>query len=333
MLKAIIARDHQKEGAVTTAEKTHTAEILKNGYVSLPLDVSGSDIDPLFEQFREFSSIAWPEQGDSESNYAYAARQASGQELIDAMHYEIPERPKDAEYYMIHRRIGEETPFNRMPATENKDVLHIGPRTLDLAQERLGRRMPGVMKALLKGCDEIHHAVKASVRPVYRELGIEDIMLAEDPKDDIHMLRILRYLGTNATHKADLHFDRSVATMAVWESSPGLVGTPGNNALGRPIMTKAELEAMTTRANGSLIKHTSGEGKFFLGAGYNRLSPSLHERNGNIPLLAHGVINQDSSEERDALVIFMNPHLGITDYVVPSKAETSMDHMKVALEV
>lgn len=316
---------------MATAEKTYAVDLLRDGFVGLPLDISGADIDPLFQQFREFSAIAWPEREEGESAEGFTARQTFGLELVDAMHYKVPERPDDAEYYMIHRRVGEKTAFNRMPATENKDVLHIGPRTLSTAQERLGRRMPGVMKNLLEGCVEVHRAVKESVRPVYRELGIENLMLAENPMDDIHMLRVLRYLGTNASHKADLHFDRSVATMAVWESSPGLVGTPGNNSLGRP-MTRAELDAMTAQADASPISHVSGEGKFFLGAGYNRLPQEVHDRNGNLPLLAHGVINQDSSEERDALVVFMNPHLGVKDYVVPSKSETSMHHMREILD-
>jgi hypothetical protein len=316
---------------MATAEKTYITSLLSEGYASVPINVSGADIDPLFQQFREFAAIAWPEREEGESDDAFTKRQAAGQELVEAMHYKIPERPNDADYYMIHRRVGEDTPFSRTAATENKDVLHTGPRTLSTAQERLGKRMPGAMQALLESCVELHEAVKTSVRPVYRELGIEDIMLAEDATNDIHMVRVLRYLGTNATHKADLHFDRAVATMAVWESSPGLVGTPGNNTLARP-MTQAELDAMTAKADASPINHVSGEAKFFLGAGYNRLPRDIHDNNGTLPLLAHGVVNQESSEERDAVVVFMNPHLGIEDYVVPSKAETSMTHLRASLE-
>lgn len=314
------------------AAETHIDKLRAEGFTAVPLDIGGADIDPLFDQFREFSAIAWPDREPGESEAAFASRQAAGQALVEATHYKVPGRELDADYYMIHRRVGESTEFSRTAATENKDVLHTGPLTLQYATERLGRKMPGAMKALLESCAEVHEAVKRSVRPVFRELGIEDVMLAENGLEDIHMVRVLRYLGTNVTHKADLHFDRSTATMAVWESSPGLVGTPGNNALAAP-MTSAELEAMIDQANASPINHASGEGKFFLGAGYNRLPAAVHDRNGNIPLLAHGVVNEQSDEERDAVVVFMNPHLGVEDYVVPSKAETSMTHLRDALAV
>ena len=316
-----------------TEQPQYLDTLRETGYVSFPVAISGADIDPLFEQFREFSAIAWPEREDGESDERYADRCDAGQELVNAMHYKVPERPHDADYFMIHRRPGQTNEFSRTVTNESKDFLHTGPMTLTYARERLGRRMPFVMKNLLESCAEIHEAAKAGARPVFRELGIEDLLLAKNPMNDIHMVRVLRYLGTNASHQADLHFDRSTATMAVWESSPGLVGTPGNNALAGP-MTQEEVDALAAQADVSPINHVSGEGKFFLGAGYNRLpgdAQERQERNGSVPLLAHGVINKQSDAERDAVVVFMNPHRHVEDYVVPSKAETSMSHLRASL--
>lgn len=293
----------------------------ENGYLKLGLPISGADIDPLFDQFRDFSELAW-------------ADDESGKELIEAMNYSIDARPDDADYFLVHRRVGEPNMFSARSTigTENKDVAHIGPRSRELAHARLGKRMPAVMSQFLDSCVELHEAVKTTVRPVYKALGMEHIMLAENPSDDIHMVRVLRYLGTSATHKADLHFDRSVSTFAAWESSPGLVGTPGNNAFGNSSLSVRELDTMASRANTSPINHVTNEGKFFLGAGYNRLPQNIHEQNGTLPLLAHGVVNVESDAERDAVVVFMNPRIGFEPYTVPSKEETGWDELAKHLE-
>ena len=287
--------------------------IREQGYVDVPFPISGADIDPLFDQFRELSELAWAPDG-------------SGKELVDAMHYVVPERPEDADYYLTHRREGEVNLFSRDKTLgkENKDLAHFGPRSYAIAEAKLGSRMPAVMRQFLDSCVELHEATKTSVRPVFEALGIDQLMLAENPDDDIHMVRVIRYLGTKASHKADLHFDRSAATFAAWESSDGLVGAPGNNAYGYAALSSEDLDSLMAQADASPIKHVSGQGKLFLCAGYNHLPQSVQERNGALPLLAHGVINKASDEERDAVVVFMNPHVGCTDYVVPPLHETGL---------
>jgi hypothetical protein len=313
--------------------ETRYRETLRDqGYVAVPFAIGGADINPLFDEFREFADLVWPTREAMESTKAYAGRVAFGTELEEALHVDIPERSEDGDWYMVHRRIGEIDKHSRTPATENKDLLHTGPRTLTTVRERLGRRMPEVMTRMLERCEEIHEAAKASARPVFQELGIADIMLARDPWNDIHMIRILHYFGTNDPQQADMHFDRSVATIAAWESSPGLMGVPGNNNF-RYQTTREEVDDMLARAAASPIDHVSGEAKFFLGAGYNRLGYKVLDANGDIPLLAHGVGNPYPDQDRFAAVVFMNPHLGVTDYVVPSKAETSMTHLRDLLTI
>lgn len=57
-------------------------ELRETGYVSLDFPLQGADIDPLFEQFREFVSLTEDRQNEK---------------LLDALHYKVLERPQDAE--------------------------------------------------------------------------------------------------------------------------------------------------------------------------------------------------------------------------------------------
>lgn len=290
------------------------------GFISLPSGLQPHEIEPVFEQFRELYDLMYADDG-------------SGKELYDAFRYEVPERPRDADYFQVRRRVGDINMFSQNGAigTDDKDVAHIGPRTMLHARERLGKRMPKIMEQFIESCTEIHEQTKQAVRPVYRELGIEDIMLAKNPLDDIHMVRVLRYLGTEATHKADLHFDRSVATFAVWESSTGLVGAPGNNDYLHPT-TVASVMKTVEQANNSPVNHVPGHGKFFLGAGYNHLPAEVREPQGELPLFAHGVVNSDPDQERSAVVVFMNPRLGYEPYTVASKHETDLNDLQTHLK-
>jgi hypothetical protein len=304
-------------GVMTNIEgkaNEYRAMLREEGYINVEFGIDGNNIDPLFDQFRELSELIWTPEG-------------THFDLEDALHYTIDERPKDADYFMVHRRIGEINPHSpdRAVGTDSKDLAHIGPRSMQEAKAKLGKRMPKVMREFIGSCLEIHEVTKQAVRPVYRALGMEDLMLAKNPENDIHMVRVLRYLGSTTTHKADLHFDRAVATVAAWESSPGLVGAPGNNSIGDSRLTPGDLIDTIAAANASDLIHESGKAKFFLAAGYNRLpDEEVFEKNGPLPLLAHGVLNQDPNEERDAVVVFMNPHLGVKGYVVPSPEETGL---------
>lgn len=299
------------------AEKAYYLEKLEDrGFISVPFGITGADIDPLFEQFRDYLDLCG---------------EPDGQQFADAIAEKPPEgcRTIGGDYWVTRRRRGEINPHsvNKAIATEDKDVAHIGPRTVELAESRIGRQLPVAMRMFLDSCVELHEAAKTAVRPVYRALGVEEVMLARDPMKDEHVIRLLRYLGTTANLKADLHFDRSAFTLAAWESHPGLVGAPANNAQ-RQSLSIDELEERALAALASPIEHTSGRAKVFLGAGYNRLSDDIYERNGRQPLLLHGVRNERPEEERDAVVIFMHPPANYPGYIVPGPEETGIDTVR-----
>ncbi len=297
------------------AERDYYVDKLKtNGYISVPFGITGADIDPLFTEFREFLDLC---------------EQPGGQQFQEAVAFTPDNRNSGADYFVNRRRIGEINPHsvNKAAATEDKDLAHIGPNTYNLASEKLGGRMPQVMHQFLSSCVELHQATKASVLPVFKALGLDKSVLAEKPAEDKHVIRLIRYLGTTASHKADLHFDRSAFTLAAWESHPGLVGTPAQNAQRRSVDIH-ELETAADLANHTPIAHYSGRAKFFLGAGYNRFPDELYDKSGELPLLLHGVLNERPNEERDAVVVFMHPPAGYPGYQVPTKDETGIEEVR-----
>jgi len=196
------------------------------------------------------------------------------------------------------------------------------------------------MRTLISQCTELHQAVKTSVRPFLEALGVDQYMLA--PKgleaDDIHLVRVVRYLGNSALQVpgkptlddqlAELHFDRSRFTAAVWESSSGLVGTPANNATGNQTITVEELDLYAQKALATPIRHRSGQIKLFTGAGYNLMPEDVRQESGNLPLLLHGVQDDHPGEERDAVIVFINQHLGVKGWQVVDKTETGFEQVR-----
>lgn len=290
-------------------------QLQERGYVSVAFGISGADIDPLFTQFREFLDLC---------------SQPGGQQFSDALAYKPIDRSAGADGFMLRRRVGEVNPFsiNPIPSTEDKDVAHIFPASIVRAEAYLGRfGLPAIMRKFLGSSIELHEAAKSCVRPVFKALGFEEALLAADKLDDQHVVRLLRYLGTSAALKAGLHFDRSWATLAAWESHPGLVGAPGNNAQ-RKSLDITGLEEMATNALATPIAHRTGSAKLFLGAGYNRAPDDLYKQSGQLPLLLHGVRNEQPREERDAVVVFIHPPAGFPDYVVPGIGETGIEDIR-----
>lgn len=298
------------------ALKEYSLEKLQqSGFVSVPFSISGADINPLFKQFHDFLELC---------------NQPDGQQFATALAHKPTEHSAGADGFVLRRRVGEINPYsiNPAPSTEDKDVAHISPASIMRAENYLGRQgLPAVMRTFLGSCIELHEAAKTSVRPVFRALGFEEALLAPNALDDQHMVRLLRYLGTSAALKADLHFDRSWATLAAWESDPGLVGVPGDNAR-RHSLGINELEEMAVQALATPIVHRSGSAKLFLGAGYNRAPDTTYNLNGRLPLLLHGVKNEQPDKERNAVVVFIHPPADFPGYSVPGKGETGIDDIR-----
>lgn len=314
----------------------YVERVNREGYVALPIAMSGADIDPLFTSFRAVL------------NDIYEKPTQHGEDVIAALNVAVPGREGDSTGFIFQRRHGEINPYepDSAPATDSKDVFHFTPRTMLHAREHLRTRggMPQVLRQLLTQCVDLHFAARDSLRPVFKELGVSDYVLSPQGYElnDVHHLRIIRYLASEAeadaapfkAHDAlaQLHFDRSKFTAAIWESSSGLVGTAANNLLGEPDLTVEKLDEAAQRALHSPIAHHSGEIKLFAGAGYNRLPGEVRRASGNLQPLLHGVIDDHPGEERDAVVLFMNETILHTDCSVPPKTETSLSHLRQLLQ-
>jgi hypothetical protein len=292
--------------------------IAQEGFAALDFSLGRQDHEELFQAFNDvIADIEEPR----------------GQQIVDALTYQIRGRETDGDYYLVKRVPGDRHPFhpNRAAGTEHKYTAHIGPQSYERALDYFGRgNVPASLGRLLHLCGAVHEAAKETVRPVYQELGIQQMMLAENPAEDIHIVRLLRYLRTaEEKPKASLHFDRSVATLAISESEEGLVGGPGDNSFHTPL-TIEEAELMALTALQSPVEHVANEAKFFLGAGYNHLRKLNPQTIKRLPLFLHGVINHEPEVERNAAVVFMNPRLG-TAYTPPNDTETGIEEIRAEI--
>jgi hypothetical protein len=309
-------------------------QIHSQGYVNIGIDLKGNDINPLFTTFRTVLDDV------------YESPSQHGRDTIAALAVCVPGRPDDSYGYLEQRRRGTLNPYEDSgeKATEDKDVLHFTPQTTEYAQEYLRTRgnMSEAFRQLFAQCTELHYEVKRAMRPALQALGLETTLMAPEnqPNQDVHLVRVVRYLGTKAMEPkpmhvahddlAELHFDRSKMTAAVWESSSGLVGTPANNLVGKSDLLLDEVDTYAERALNNPLSHRSGLLKLFAGAGYNHLPDNAKEASGNLPLLLHGVVDDHPGEERDAIVIFINQRIGI-DLSVPRGPEKGFAHVRQAV--
>lgn len=297
-----------------------------NGFVAVNFNVSGADIQPIFDGFADVLDLTFDTPGEL------------GQHICRALHSTLIGREEDSASFIEQRRVGKANPYepSARPSTEDKDTLHYTPFAHVHAHHYFGRNgnMPTALRKLLRNCAELQHEITEAVRPVFEDLGIADRMIApaEQNVDNVHLLRILRYpalpqIEDEVRERAELHFDRSRFTAAVWEDCPGLVGAPANNGFGNPTLTTEEFDAMCQRALGHPISHHSGELKLFAGAGINRFPPEIAEKLSNWPPLLHGVIDRKTAQEatprdRFAVVQFMNEHYAVPKVHVPTRHET-----------
>lgn len=306
--------------SAAASRRYYQEQFVERGYVSVPFDMQGSDIDQVFDQFREVLSLCYDDAPDNR--------------FVEALAYKPPNRSAGGDYWIDKRRKGEINPYsaNPAPATEDKDCVHIGPRSYERAHNRLQGNggVPYVMRAFMDTCVELQQEARKSVRPVFKALGLEGTMFAQDPLDEEDVVRTLGYPATSEPTLAELHLDRSAFTLAPRETHPGLAGAPGNNGL-RQSLSLEELDTMAERAHVSPIKHTNRQAKLFAGAGYNRLPESVHANTDPLPLLLHKVDNKLLNTWRGAVVIFMHPPAYTPGYIVPSSSETGFADIRARI--
>lgn len=307
------------ESATPVAENTVAVreQLYSQGYSNVPVGITNAQTHELFDHFKDFVALT---------------EEPGGEELKTALAYKgrREDRVIGNESYFIDLRVpGEHNPHestSRAAGNDHKYIFHFGPRTIEHATRNLGRQLPKIMELLLEHCSDVYYDGRKAARLGSAALGLEGILFNEDPAMEVHHLRLIDYIASNNGEHAEAHFDRGVTTLALNESHPGLRGLPADNGYLRPISgaTRELLE-------GGLqpVSHLEGVGKFFASAGLRRLPEDVREENAldDVPLFAHDVVNEKPGVNRQAVVMFFNPHLEFIRYPeIPSKEETSVSY-------
>jgi hypothetical protein len=276
--------------------------IEERGFSAVPIELTHGDLNDTIGLYQEFLEL--PE------------------EFHDATRFFTTKRG-DGDFGQFRREAGKQGARGTVP--DNKDILHFGADTRQVATTRLGR-MPQAMKWLLASCEDIFWSAEATKCCALKELQgdarlVTDVMAPEQGRlNDV--LRLICYYD-NQDNLAKGHFDRGVATLAIGQSHGGLRLAAGQNGLGASV-TKSYLQELD--AGLQPVEHREGEAKFFLGAGWHRLPYEYREGLTHLPLGWHDVVKSpkrvDDKVARWAIVMFCNPQLGFEDYVVPSPEET-----------
>lgn len=237
---------------------------------------------------------------------------------------------------------------SRGPSLDKKIVMHFGPKTPAMVKLKAGTWMPGYFEGFLADCSDAYSDLMRAHKVGAQLLGLSDILHTpnNDPDEDRAHMRLLMYdPSTDTEAAAGLHLDRSVSTFAATENMPGLHGVPVPNRLLHPI-DEAKRDAYIQEMLKRPVLQQPGAGKFFLGAGYERLQEvGILVPDPDLPALLHGVTKQpllesdtphepnthDSYREwRKSLILFVNPIARYVDYTAPSSKACGMDYRLVA---
>ncbi len=249
----------------------------------------------------------------------------------------LDERHHDAtKFYLTDRGDGDFGQYTRVAGNveergarpDNKDIFHFGSMSRQVIESRLGfGQMPKPMREFLDDTEALFWAgqqAKHDMLMVMDAWGakLSDVLQPEtETMNDV--LRLIAYYD-NEDVLAKGHFDRSVTALAIGESHPGLRMTPGQNGI-KVDADQRYMDRLESRLEP--VEHKSGEAKFFLGAGWNRLPEDVKGKHWeDLPLAYHDVVNTgqkvDERVMRWAVVMFNNPHLGFKNYTVPTQPET-----------
>jgi hypothetical protein len=328
-------------------------QIHEKGQVSIGLGLSPRDIEPVFDAFGDVIEATFQDG------------RVIDEDIFKAFRFETPGRAANGTGYLEQRRVGtiNLAEPDRTPCTDNKYTLHYLPTTDAYVMKHYGGpdKIPLVVRTLISYCAELHAEVKKSIRAPLQALGLAEVLMAppDRPLEDIHIIRLLRYLlppakegiimpKTSGKELAEFHLDRSRMSLPFSEGKPGLAGAPGSNGFADPNLTVEQFEAMAAKAMNTPIRHVTGQAKLFAGAGYYHLPQELQDASGNLPPLLHGVLDGAEAEAlhgptekalaggqdkfRDAAVAFINEHMRVLGWSVPSPAETGYTEIHDFLE-
>lgn len=276
--------------------------IAHNGFTPVQIDLSKSDMQQTINKYMGY--LALDDQFHQITRYFTNDR-------------------GDGDFGQYTRRAGLQG--MRGEVQDNKDIFHFGSLTRQIVEYRLSGKMPKDMRNFLDAAEEIYWAGQRSKKATIARLGKIGSGLGEVFMPERRTLNdVLRFIAyyPNQGKLAQGHFDRSAATLAIGESHEGLRIAPGQNGL-RVNVTDEYLQQLESSLKP--VQHTEGEAKFFLGAGWNRLSDS-YKANPNLPLAWHDVVASDKKVDQQvmrwAIVMFINPHADMQDYIVPTPPET-----------
>lgn len=286
------------------SEVLHVHENLyEKGFVPVGIDLGKSDLQTAVDRYTAFL------------------------ELDGALHektqFYISDRG-DGDYGQYTRIAGSEGERGAVP--DNKDIFHFGSMSRQIIESRMSGDMPLEMKDFLDVAEEIFWAGQRSKRKILDELGSSKtglIGILQSERNTLNdVLRFITYYP-NEEKLAKGHFDRSTCTLAIGESHEGLRIATGQNGL---VVNANEKYLADLEARLKPVEHKSGEAKFFLGAGWNRLPKSIKSGYEELELGWHDVIPSEKQVDekvmRWAVVMFINPYTEMREYIVPTPAET-----------
>lgn len=276
-------------------------EQLGGGYANLEFGLGSQDRDQLFRGFQDVVALTQERGGEAIAEALTFSRNNYG----------------NSQYELSLRVPDEQNPEDQdATIRDHKYVFHYGSVSRERAEAALGV-LPAELGVFLDNCEEFYQEGVRVAQIGATALGIKPLLFHEaNQRKDVHHLRLLDYISREKSTHAEPHFDRGVVTLAIGESHPGLRGRPSSNGFPVPL-TEAEREALRHLAP---IAHREGVAKFFASAGLRRLPLDVREENGldDIPLLAHDVVNEEPGVDRQAVVMFFNPHLDTNYHPLPN---------------
>lgn len=275
--------------------------VTQHGYAPVPISVSKEDLAGTIGAYLNFLELP--------------------ADVQEATVFDLTDRG-DGDFGQFRRLPGENSARGKRP--DNKDVFHFGSMTRQITEARLSGPLPKDLRTFMDQAEAVYWAAQRTKRNALADLGNKGLMgaMVTERGTINDVLRLIAYYPNHGA-LAKGHFDRSVSTLAIGESHEGLRMAPAQNGLrvdaNEDYMAGVEVSLQP-------VEHHSGEAKFFLGSGWNRLPTELRTGNEDLPLAYHDVVETGKrvgeKVMRWAIVMFSNPQLDFTDYTVPSQAET-----------
>ncbi|MEK7472042.1 MAG: hypothetical protein AAB624_02230 [Patescibacteria group bacterium] len=244
--------------------------------VPIGVDIGYCDYEEALRAFQEFMQL--PET------------------IVEASRFKLREQDKSL-FGAFERRVGSASPEARGLAQDNKDIFHFGSLTRQVMEYRLGKNLPAEAKWFLSTAEDIYWAGLRSTKEAFELLDTEKMGLVGihfDERANLnHHLRFIAYYPREGDILATPHYDRSVGTVAMAESKPGLW-----------IEVDEKKQYVENRK--------PDEGLFFLGAGWDKLPDRYRHGNYDLRPTMHGVDQIDSESDqggvmRWAIILFSNP--------------------------